>query len=54
MVIVFDVGMDGLLINCWLFVFVVVYDGSGLGFGIFDGIKVDIVECVYIGIVDGV
>lgn len=34
--------------------FVGVYDGSGLGFGILDGIKVDIKEWVYVVSVDGI
>lgn len=42
LIIVFDVGVDGFLINWCLFVFVGVYDGSYFGFGVLDGIKVDI------------
>lgn len=53
-VTVFDVGTDGLLTNRRLFASVAVYDGSGPGLGIPDGIKVDTAERVYIGTVDGV
>lgn len=37
-----------------LFVFVGMYDGLVFGLGLFDGIKVDIKGCIYIGLLDGV
>ncbi|KAG0559226.1 hypothetical protein KC19_10G088700 [Ceratodon purpureus] len=51
---VFDIGADGLLSNRRLFASVGVYDGSSVGLGIPDGIKVDTMERVYVATVDGV
>lgn len=53
-VTVFDVGTDGFLCNRRLFASVGVYDGSGPGLGIPDGIKVDTKERVYVASVDGI
>lgn len=51
---VFDVGADGFLFNRRLFASVGVYDGSGPGLGIPDGIKVDTMDRVYVATVDGI
>lgn len=51
---VFDVGEDGFLFNRRLFASVGVYDGSGPGLGIPDGVKVDTEGRVYTATVDGI
>lgn len=53
-VTVFDIGEDGFLFNRRLFASIGVYDGSGPGLGIPDGIKVDTMERIYVATVDGV
>lgn len=50
----FDVGEDGFLFNRRLFASVGVYDGSGPGLGIPDGVKVDTEGRVYTATVDGI